>query len=695
MHVIYRPPGGSAMWAAALWAAALLAAVGADTVSAALGAPVAPNNQAFWPGGLGGSQLDTMRQAWEAAAWGDMSNNNTDCHPVVIAKLLRVPSLSLRALRDGLAGHHLLFIGNSVTRNLYFTLKHLLTLAQTPADLDADVLFLVDLNQLRHAYRSEEKRLCTPTNPFTVPTCTARIGGTSLTMHWNTTGEVTAEYIRHERSEAVAEDMTFTLILAGTVMHPMSMSSVQDLEQSARRVVQSTRAALRSFPGTAMWLPAPMVCAAPPRAVRSHFSLPTLSPATLNERIDRYNGLVSAGLANSSILRLDHVRPPPRAHDDICVCYDDWVHHRRLSMLALSRMAFALLRQQGRNVDPPLEVPATWPWMWSKLLADLQLKLVRDSRGMEHHFVADTYRTLNEQRKFITNAYRSGDSNRAQLVESRDAVADGHRTQRRREHVTAADRECPDGRVPQSHRGTGLPEMEYSRLTGTLLRKLVRKHGGVIVRHVVGPDAVRALTGTIDGVYEKFGNSKYETNLHGVHSIRSPSAFEATLELYASVGLKKLLNEYFASEIVVSTEKMLFRRGNGVNLPSWHQDGRFMDTVPTDFLNVWLSLSHCGGSTGAPGLFVVPRGESEYVAPLFPNESGLLNILLNHTEITQRHPIAPVFQPGDALIFDKYLVHSTQFDDGRGDWTRIRHAIEMWVHPQCSVENSYSKQVLW
>lgn len=191
-------------------------------------------------------QLTLQQRDWRARGFAEQANQNVDCSPVAIAELLGSPRVSLRELRDRLAGHDVLLIGNSVTRNLYFTLKTLLELAGevSPALLETNLVFaLISMTSRSTTYRAKEKKACTPTNP-NVATCTSLIGGTRVSAHWNTTGEASEALIASARAAAAARGARLALVFHNTVMAPLSLGPRQSLRAASRRTADSiTRAA--------------------------------------------------------------------------------------------------------------------------------------------------------------------------------------------------------------------------------------------------------------------------------------------------------------------------------------------------------------------------------------------------------------------------------------------------------------------
>ena len=92
-------------------------------------------------------------------------------------------------------------------------------------------------------------------------------------------------------------------------------------------------------------------------------------------------------------------------------------------------------------------------------------------------------------------------------------------------------------------------------------------------------------------------------------------------------------------------------------------------------LNLWLPLTRCGGTSGAPDMDIVPRRLHDIVAA----ENALFDWSVDpervRREFSDTPPVSPVFEPGDALFFDHFLLHRTQYRPG---FERQRYAIETW-----------------
>ena len=106
----------------------------------------------------------------------------------------------------------------------------------------------------------------------------------------------------------------------------------------------------------------------------------------------------------------------------------------------------------------------------------------------------------------------------------------------------------------------------------------------------------------------------------------------------------------------------------------WHQDGAFLGAgIRT--VNVFLSLSPCGEA--APGLDVVPRRVDHIV------ETGTHGAWFDWSvgpELVERIAadagvVRPIFEAGDALLFDELFLHQTASDPAM---PKPRFAVESW-----------------
>lgn len=144
-------------------------------------------------------------------------------------------------------------------------------------------------------------------------------------------------------------------------------------------------------------------------------------------------------------------------------------------------------------------------------------------------------------------------------------------------------------------------------------------------------------------------------------------------ELFESAGLPGLMSAYLGEPAVMSAHKTTLRKAEPSVAGAWHQDGFFMGPVRS--VNVWLSLSHCGDHT--PGLDILPRRLDRHLAT--GTEGAQLEWTISEREVQEAARAAPVvrpiFEPGDALIFDELFLHKTGSDPSM---SHPRFAIESW-----------------
>ncbi len=123
----------------------------------------------------------------------------------------------------------------------------------------------------------------------------------------------------------------------------------------------------------------------------------------------------------------------------------------------------------------------------------------------------------------------------------------------------------------------------------------------------------------------------------------------------------------------ISIQKCTLRRVRPDSASAWHQDGAFLGRVRA--LNVWLSLSRCGDD--APGLDIVPERLDEIVPT--GTDGAIFNWSVSPQvveEVAARGGVVrPIFEPGDALLFDEMNLHSTAADPSMPN---PRYAIESW-----------------
>lgn len=259
----------------------------------------------------------------------------------------------------------------------------------------------------------------------------------------------------------------------------------------------------------------------------------------------------------------------------------------------------------------------------------------------------------------------------------------------------------------------GPPEIPLARLTVEALGGALVNHGCLLVRGFAGPGAVDVLKAGIDRAFDAcdarndgtpleqtrpwfvpfsapgheltFGERWWIRQGEGVWTADSPRMMFEVTELFEGVGLGPVLEGYLGEPAALSVKKCTLRRVPVETGTDWHQDGAFLgEGIRT--VNVWLSLSHCGAD--APGLDLVPRR-------LGLVETGTKGAQFDWSVgpgvVDEVSPpvgvMRPLFEPGDALLFDERFLHRTGVSPGM---TKVRYAIESWFfaashYPQAQI----------
>ena len=283
------------------------------------------------------------------------------------------------------------------------------------------------------------------------------------------------------------------------------------------------------------------------------------------------------------------------------------------------------------------------------------------------------------------------------------------------DHPSATPRH-PDPAVEQLPNGSPLRAVERSQLTPELLRAGILTQGCLLVRGLVDRDWALAMAADIDrafeartafrsgvrpaeGYYEEFEPEPPHGGLDaqrpwieeggGLWAADSPKVMFAMLEGLGRVRLKDLIEGYLGEPALMSVQKTTLRKADPAVAGAWHQDGAFMGEVRS--LNLWLSLSRCGDE--APGLDIVPRrldrfvgagGEDTFLA--FQVSQAAAEEAAGDTGI-----LRPIFEPGDALLFDDLFLHQTGSDP---QMPNPRYAIESWFFGKSGFPSDYAPLAL-
>jgi hypothetical protein len=141
---------------------------------------------------------------------------------------------------------------------------------------------------------------------------------------------------------------------------------------------------------------------------------------------------------------------------------------------------------------------------------------------------------------------------------------------------------------------------------------------------------------------------------------------------------------YLGERPGLSGQKFTLRKAEPHVAGAWHQDGKFLGGVRS--LNLWLSLSRCGDE--APGLDIVPRRIDHVVEA--GEEGTFFEIQVSDENVMKAAGdlgvMRPIFEPGDALLFDELFLHQTGSDPAMPN---PRYAIESWFFGPSAFPSDY------
>jgi hypothetical protein len=269
--------------------------------------------------------------------------------------------------------------------------------------------------------------------------------------------------------------------------------------------------------------------------------------------------------------------------------------------------------------------------------------------------------------------------------------------------VRALGNGAPEPRFPEPGTlppgGAELPEFTPEQLTPELLRAAILRDGCLLVRGLVDRERAERFAAEIDRAFaerdlhdegrpheadyytEYTPDPRYGEELArpwikqggGVLAVDSPRlSFEMT-EMFRDAAVPALVAGYLGEPALITAQKTTLRKAEPTVGGAWHQDGKFMG--PVRALNLWLSLSRCGDLS--PGLDIVPRRLDAHVTT--QTDEALLDYAVSQRMAEEaagdRSILRPIFEPGDALLFDELFLHQTGSDPSMPN---PRYAIENW-----------------
>ncbi len=320
-------------------------------------------------------------------------------------------------------------------------------------------------------------------------------------------------------------------------------------------------------------------------------------------------------------------------------------------------------------------------------------------RAGEDAAVADPART--DLPTLLTEIDRLTQANRGEPDPAREAqiLRLRHLAGRRRLQAGATPTSVVDAdgtRLPDT---ATVPEIDAADVTPEILRAAILRDGCLLVRGLVPRQDALALAGGIEATfaerelvihgeqldptyYAEFKPEPPDEDVMvrdwvrmggGVLAADSPRLTFQMLELFAAAGVPQLVEGYLGEPGMLTLEKTTLRKAEPTVTGAWHQDGKFLGQVSA--VNLWLSLSRCGDE--APGLDIVPRRLDDLVT--VTTDEAVLDYQVSQSAAEEaagpKGIVRPIFEPGDALLFDELMLHQTASDPSMPN---PRYAVESW-----------------
>jgi hypothetical protein len=255
--------------------------------------------------------------------------------------------------------------------------------------------------------------------------------------------------------------------------------------------------------------------------------------------------------------------------------------------------------------------------------------------------------------------------------------------------------------------GSSPPEVGPEDLSPGLLRAAILGNGCLLIRGLLEREDALTLADGIetafqaraagespaDGYYQEFTpdppyhapEREWVEMAGGLLAGDAPRVMFQALDMLESVGFLDLVHGYLGERGSLSLQKMTLRKAAPEVAGGWHQDGSFLGEVRP--LNLWLSLSRCGDV--APGLDILPK-RLPGVLPA-GGEGTSFPIQVHEDDIERAADgveiVRPIFEPGDALVFDEIFLHKTGSDP---EMPNPRYAIESWFFGVSSFAPKYA-----
>jgi hypothetical protein len=267
----------------------------------------------------------------------------------------------------------------------------------------------------------------------------------------------------------------------------------------------------------------------------------------------------------------------------------------------------------------------------------------------------------------------------------------------------------PAAAMPTRGEQSHCPEITPDELTPEILRASILEAGCLLVRGLMDEGKALELAADIDRSFEirdelsegesdpdgyydemepespfRIPERDWVEEGGGVLAADSPRMLYDMLDAFERANLRSVIEGYLGEKPAISAQKCTLRKALPEIAGGWHQDGRFMGESRA--LNVWLTLSRCGDI--APSMDIVPRRLDELVA--VGGEGAFLDFMNSQENVEKAAGeigiVRPIFNPGDALLFDDLFMHQTGSDPSMPN---PRYAIESWFFGPSSYPENY------
>ena len=140
---------------------------------------------------------------------------------------------------------------------------------------------------------------------------------------------------------------------------------------------------------------------------------------------------------------------------------------------------------------------------------------------------------------------------------------------------------------------------------------------------------------------------------------------------FETVGVKRIVTDYFGEQPASSSSSpTTIPAANG----DWHQVAAVYG-MSAQTLNFWVPVSRCGDV--APGLEMYPRPLDHVITTYGTDGVDEYRAVTDEVAVLTAEvpPARPVFEAGDAAIFDQFLLHQTAASP---TFSEPRYGFESW-----------------